>query len=114
MNLKAVKDDKEIKSLFGWPPVSVERKDGNVVRITVGPIERPLLVIQRAGTYSDYMDVLSPEKKTIYVSETKMFGADVVKRFDDESERELWEGQTKRENPQMELIFNHSEISELV
>jgi hypothetical protein len=102
MNLIELKSNSDIQAAFGNTPVTIERQNGNLTRITLGNVAAPTLVIERAGTYSDNITVSTAERKTVFTSSTDFAGANLEKEFGSEADRDKWE---------KELINDHTELS---
>lgn len=109
MNLIELKTNKDIENLFTPLPIRIERQDGKIKRIIIGNSELPKLVIQKAGTYNEHIEVLAPETKNILESKTNFFGAELKRQFDDEQEMEKWESEIKETHPN--VVFERTQTS---
>src|SRR5690606_16716060 len=83
MNLTTIKTNAEIEKLLSPLPVSIERREhGGISRIIIGTPSHPTAIIQKDGTYSEWIEICAIARKSIYKSETELCGTKITAEFE--------------------------------
>jgi hypothetical protein len=110
-NLIETKDEQYIKtSIFSASEVHVEKTNGNINRITIGPLADPSLIIEY-GNYSFSVKGPKISNVTKYISFASVNAGIYITNsvFDNESARNDWERKVTDTFPGQEVVFTRSE-----